>query len=67
MNKFDEMKAAVGEAQHTLAAADACVNTMAALCAGRLRAADVGAYHLKRLKDELRDYNIHTGRWKVSP
>ena len=64
MNKFDEMREAVAEAKTTISAADSCVRVMAELCAGRLRRAEIPQSVLRRLKNELRDYNPHTGRWK---
>jgi hypothetical protein len=64
MNKFDEMRGAVAEAKQTLAAADSVAGEMASLLVGRLRCATVRSWDLKRLKKELRDFNIHTGTWK---
>lgn len=63
MNKFDEVRAAVDEARHTLRAVDSQVDNMARLIAGRLEAASVRPYILKELKKELRGFNIHTGCW----
>lgn len=62
MNKFDEMRQAVAEAKVTLSAADGVAADMARMLVGRLRCAS--GYTLQQLKRELRDYNIHTGRWK---
>ena len=61
---FDEMHQAVKDAEATRARADLHVRKMADLCAGRLRKGNVSAYVLKKLKRELRDFNIHTGYWK---
>ena len=62
MNKFDEMKQAVAEADHTMRAADSVAGDIASMLRGRLR--HVPAYFLKDLKRELRDFNMHTGQWK---
>lgn len=62
MNTFDEMRQALRDARTTMAAADSVANGMAELLVGRLR--KVSPVYLEKLKRELRDYNIHTGRWK---
>ena len=59
-----EMKVAVDSAQSDIDRAGTLVNRMAGMCAGRLRLAGVRIDTLNRLKRELRDYNIHTERWK---
>lgn len=61
-NAFDTMRRALREAELTQAAADEQAAAMASLLVGRLR--HCGEYALKRLKRELRDFNIHTGTWK---
>jgi hypothetical protein len=58
---WNDMKTAVEEAQRTMSAVDSQVNFMARLLEGRLHS--VNSSTLGRLKRELRDYNIHTGRW----
>lgn len=62
-NKFDEMRAAVSDAESTLRAADSVVNDLARLLKGRLRKVDSG-YLLAALKNELKDFNAHTKTWK---
>lgn len=62
MNKFDEMSAALTEAETTIRAADNVANRMAYMLRGRLRRVGVGP--LKDLKKELRGFNAHTGTWK---
>ncbi len=61
---FDEMHAAVKDAENTLRLADLHVSKMANLVAGRLRSGDVSGRVLAELKRELANYNIHTGKWK---
>lgn len=61
-NPFDEIEAAVHNARMLNRAVDRQANNLADLLAGRLK--NVSEYHLKKLKKELRDFNIHTGRWK---
>lgn len=63
MNRFDEMRAAVNEAESTLRAVDSIAEQLARMLVGRLR--KVSSYYLSKLKRELRDYNIHTGKWKA--
>jgi hypothetical protein len=60
-NPHDLMRAAVQQARSTMTAADNAANSMADLLKGRLK--HVSFYHLKELKRELRNFNIHTGRW----
>lgn len=62
MNKFDEMRTAVNEAKVMICAADNVAHDMAALLRGRLTR--VGSYVLADLKKELRNFNMHTRRWK---
>lgn len=61
---FEEMAEAIASARCTLKTADEHVAEMARIVSGRLRKSSVSAYVLSRLKNELRDFNIHTGRWK---
>lgn len=61
-NPFDAMRSAVSQARAINRAVDDSANSMAMLLKGRLR--HVGESALKDLKRELRDFNIHTGRWK---
>lgn len=63
MNAFDQMTQAVEEAKTTLRAADNVATQMARMLDGRLRSVE-SHYALSNLKNELRDYNIHTGEWK---
>lgn len=62
MNKFDEMRSAIEEAKTTLRAADRIAAEMGWLLIGRLR--HCNHMDLVRLKKELANYNIHTGKWK---
>ncbi len=62
--KWEELDEAVCEAQQTLNLADDHVRSMAKMVIGRLQQADVRNSVLTALKKELRDYNIHTGKWK---
>lgn len=61
-NPFDSIQAAIRQARETRQACKAHATAMASLLRGNLR--DVGnSDHLVALKKELRDFNIHTGRW----
>ena len=62
MNAYDQMRQAVQEAKVTMNAADSVANTMGQMLVGRLQRVDEST--LRRLKRELRDFNIHTGRWR---
>ena len=62
MNQFDQVRAAVQEAEQTLKAADSVAGNMAALLRGRLR--NVPKWHLRVLKKELQQFNAITGQWK---
>lgn len=61
-NKFDEMRAAVYEAEIQLRAVDRMTCDLARLIKGRLRQAN--SWDLADLKRELRSFNMVTGRWK---
>lgn len=62
-NAFDDVRAAVEQAQFQLQAADSVALNMARLLKGRLRKVD-SASALAALKRELQDFNIQTGKWK---
>ena len=61
---FTDACNAVHDAERTIQNSNRLVRGAADICRGRLRSADVSSYTLAQLKRELRDYNIHTGRWK---
>lgn len=61
---FDEMNAAVEDAERTIRLLDMRVNKMARMIAGRLQSADVPSTVLCKLKKELQNYNMTTGEWK---
>jgi len=62
MNRFDEMRMAVTEAEHTLRAADSVADDMAGLLRGRLR--KCSPWHLAALKRELSQFDAHRKMWK---
>lgn len=62
MNKFDEMKVAIREAEATVKAADSIADDMARILRGRLRT--VHGWNLRALKRELADFNANTREWK---
>ncbi len=57
-----EARQAIQDARNTMSSADGIANDCADILEGRLRR--VNQYKLARLKRELRDFNIHTGKWK---
>jgi len=61
---FDDIYEAVSDAKITIERADNVIDKIARLISGRLRSAQVSASALKKLKRELRNFNIHTGTWK---
>jgi hypothetical protein len=62
MNKFDEMRAAVSEAEITMRAADDVAHSMALMLRGRL--SKVKPYILVQLKRELSRFDAHKKEWK---
>ena len=61
---FDDVAKAISEARSVLRMADGHVAEMARVCVGRLQSSGVSIYTLKQLKNELRNFNIHTSTWK---
>lgn len=61
---WDDFSKAFNQARQTIRIADRHVNDMAHMIAGRLRGSDVSISALTQLKKELKDFNIHTGKWK---
>lgn len=59
---FDEMHAAVKDAERTLSLADGVITKIARMLIGRLRKVESG-WVLADLKRELRGFNIHTKKW----
>ena len=62
-NIFDDMRLAVQHARSTFNAADNQADAMARMLDGRLR--HCGPTALAALKKQLRNFNIHTGRWNT--
>jgi hypothetical protein len=62
MNAWDAVAQAMREAREANRACDQYARQMASLIRGRLRSCDTS--DLAAIKKELRDYNIHTGKWK---
>lgn len=61
---YDEAQKVLEVARSSMVQADRIGGDIAALLHGRLR--HVPSYHLKRLKRELRDFNIHTEKWRAA-
>lgn len=61
-NPFDELRVAIEQGRNLKRAAESQANALADLLEGNLRA--VSHSRLQRLKKELRDFNMQTGRWK---
>ena len=61
MNRFDEMRHAVAEAEQTLRAADEVADRMGRLLRGRLKR--VSPSVLVQLKAELTHFNAKTKEW----
>ncbi len=61
-NPFDELTAALHSAKEVQRAAESQVNSVLELIDGNLR--NASPYRLKRIKRELRDFNMLTGGWK---
>jgi hypothetical protein len=58
------MEQAVDAARADLNRVDRLASSLARLLVGRLRKVE-SSYVLKQLKTELRDFNAHTGSWKL--
>ena len=63
MNKWDDMREAVQDANSTLDAADSVVDDLAYMLKGRLNKVSRG-WVLSLLKKELKRWNIHTEQWR---
>lgn len=61
-SKWEEMRIAYRDAEAQVNAADSVSTDMARMLRGRLR--KIPYYLLKSLKRELRDFNMHTERWR---
>lgn len=59
---YDELMQAVRDTRRTLLVADTAADDIATLLPGRLKR--VSSDTLVKLKEELRDFNIQTRRWK---
>lgn len=64
IESIQQVEDAVNSARREITRADAHIKTMARMVAGRLQNANVYHTELVKLKKELANYNIHTGRWK---
>ena len=62
MNAFDEMKQAMNESEARMRAADQAATDMARMLVGRCRKVNRSDYLIK-LKRELRDLDMRTGKW----
>ena len=60
---WDDFRKAFEEAKRTVAQADKASTDMARMLVGRLRKVNSSSA-LKCLKDELKDFDMRTGRWK---
>ena len=63
MDLYD-VRQARSKAAQELEVADKAVQMVANLICNRLRASNVNHPVLRDLKRELKDYNIHTGKWR---
>lgn len=63
MNTFDEMDAAVQDAERTLRVADGLATRIARFLIGRLRKVN-SPWILADLKRELKDFNMQIQKWK---
>jgi len=64
MINYQDIENARAQAEHQLRLADKAVKEAANLIRGRLRSSGVSNWVLDELKKELKDYNMHTGKWK---
>lgn len=59
---YQEMNAAIQDAEKTLRFADMAASSIAEMLVGRLRKVDTP--YLDELKRELKNYNMQTGQWR---
>ena len=65
-NKWDDMREAYKEAETTIRAADFMIADMAKMISGKLHNIELNYQNtlvLKKLKNELSNFNLQTGRW----
>ena len=62
-NPFSEIHTAINAAKEQLSAADSVAGILASLLIGRLRMVRAN-WVLSALKRELRDWDMHTCKWK---
>jgi len=61
---FDDVYNGIRDAESTIHQFENRIDRMANLISGKLRAGKVSGFILSRLKRELKDYNMATGKWK---
>ena len=61
---WDEVYQGVREAEATIRMAENNLNKMAGIMCGYLKSGKVSSGTLCKLKRELRDFNMITGKWK---
>lgn len=64
MNAYDQVREMVVEVRRLSSALNENASLMAEIIASDGNLRRVRSYTLKKLKKQLNDYNMHTGRWK---
>ena len=62
--KWYEINEAIEDAKETTRVVDVKVNQMAGIISGKLKICDVDSDILCKLKSELKNFNMHTFKWK---
>jgi len=62
--KWYEINEAIEDAKETIRVVDVKVNQMAGIISGKLKICDVDSDILCKLKSELKNFNMHTFKWK---
>ena len=61
---WDDVRQGIEDARQTITNGDSHINKMASIIEGRLKSCKVSSGTLRKLKRELRDFNMITGKWK---
>ncbi len=63
---WEEANEAVRDARITIRNMEDLTREMAAMIGGKLQSGNVSGFTLRRLKEELKRYNMHTNTWRSS-
>lgn len=61
---WNDVNDGIEDARQSIANGDSHINKMASIIGGKLKSCRVSSGTLRKLKRELRDFNMITGKWK---